>query len=158
MKSKGLLLLLSAMGGDGTWVIGSKYPERFARLLPISGSYRDSEADVRMTVVLDTVHSTVPNFIYREPAVIDWLLCRYYEVFKDVPYDLCAQMSRVPTLLVRKWLVEESFQPVEDELQPEIEVGIGVVARLHRMRCHPMQVRVCLGGYRGKNRFGHLLG
>ena len=28
------------MDGDGTWVIGSKFPESFARLLPISGSYR----------------------------------------------------------------------------------------------------------------------
>lgn len=101
-----------SMGGDGTWVIGNKYPERFARLLPISGSYRDSVAErygaipiwtfvaesdnylveringnivtrlkalggnVRMTVIRDTTHATVPNFVYMEPAVIEWLLCK----------------------------------------------------------------------------------
>jgi len=34
------------------------------------------QGDVRMTVILDTVHSTVPNFVYRKPEVIEWLLCR----------------------------------------------------------------------------------
>lgn len=101
-----------SMGGDGTWVIGSRYPERYARLLPVSGSYRDAEpsrfrsipiwtfvaetdnylierintniatklksmqGNVRMTIVIDTVHGTVPNSVYRELAVLEWLMCR----------------------------------------------------------------------------------
>lgn len=60
MKSKGLLLLLSAMvvaivgvseisaQDDGTWVIGSKYPERFARLLPITGYRPLHRAELRV--------------------------------------------------------------------------------------------------------------
>jgi len=37
---------------------------------------RTIQGNVRMTVVLDTIHSTVPNFVYMEPEVIERFLCK----------------------------------------------------------------------------------
>jgi hypothetical protein len=42
----------------------------------IATKLKTMQGDVRLTVVLDTIHSTVPNFVYMEPAVIEWLLCK----------------------------------------------------------------------------------
>jgi hypothetical protein len=51
----------------------------------------------------------------------------------------------VLALLVRLRLVEHPLQPIEDDLEPEVEVSLGVVANPHRVRRHPTQVRVLRG-------------